>query len=70
MSVDELATTRPDQPAEQPEPRRPEVGTMLTLIHGIIAAIAAAYAETGSTLISVLAVVAALLFAAWFICRK
>lgn len=71
MSVDELAPASSDEPPPRPKPpRRGDVGTMLVLIHGIITAIAAAYAETGSTAITALASVAALLFAAWFICKK
>lgn len=68
MAIDEPASAPPDEPPEQP--RSPDIGTVLVLIHGIIAAIVAAYIETESKVITVLAGGTALLLAVLFICKK
>ena len=60
---DPVRSTAPAPPLGAPPPRRPGAGTVLTLVNGVLAGIAATYATTHSVMITIIAGITAIVLA-------
>lgn len=63
---DAVSVPTPAQPTElsAPQRRRPSAGTLLTLVNGVLAGVGGVYVSTHSVLITILAVLVAIVLAA------